>query len=313
VKTLRATLELYRAALQDGAKAYGRGIIGAFGLLLGSAFLLLVSTVLGPLIAPFGGAGSFLFGLFFSALMAYVVGAYLACVEAALDARMMVPPSTLTASIGHYFSESIGVMFWLWIAGARPLVRHRGQRRDRGLFVAAVLFNPIPELIYNKRVQAPRIFEESARWVWSNWPEWFVPQVAIGLVAGSARARGLEHRGASADGWASTSSARSRQPHGRPPSSPRSGAPRSGARSSRHSSFPSSSMPRWSSAARSFAASIAAIGAAAPGRHASTTRDRAARARISSPGKAGTVFALSQYRAEQVVRGVARVQRPDVV
>jgi hypothetical protein len=117
VKTLKATLALYRAAIQDGARAYGRGIIGAFGLLLGSAFLLLVSTVLGPLIAPFGGAGSLLFGLFFSALMAYVIGAYLACVEAALDARKMLPPSVLKDAIGHYFGECIGTMFWMWIGG----------------------------------------------------------------------------------------------------------------------------------------------------------------------------------------------------
>src|SRR4029453_2270455 len=95
VKTLKATLELYRAAIQDGARAYGRGIVGAFGLLLGSAVLLLVSTVLGPLIAPFGYAGSLLFGLFFSVLVAYVFGAYLACVESALDARTMLAPSTL--------------------------------------------------------------------------------------------------------------------------------------------------------------------------------------------------------------------------
>src|SRR6185436_6411588 len=49
-------------------------------------------------------------------------------------------------------------------------------------FVLAVLFNPIPELIYNRRTQAPRVFEESARWVWSNWPEWFAPQVVVGAL-----------------------------------------------------------------------------------------------------------------------------------
>jgi hypothetical protein len=182
VKALQATLALYKAALQDGARAYGRGIIGAFGLLLGSAFLLLVSRVLGPLLAAGGGAGSFLFGLFFSTLVAYVVGAYLACVEAALDARKMLPPSTLKDAIGHYFSESIGVMFWLWIGGL-VLGLVLGGMLAPVAFVAAVLFNPIPELIYNRRVQAPKIFEESARWVWANWPEWFVPQVLVGLLA----------------------------------------------------------------------------------------------------------------------------------
>jgi hypothetical protein len=183
VKTLRATLALYRAVLQDGARAYGRGIIGAFGLLLGSAFLLLVSTVLGPLLAAGGGAGSLLFGLFFSTLMAYVAGAYLACVEAALDARKMVPPSTLKDAIGHYFGECIGVMFWLWIGGLVLSFVLDGMLAVAVWFVVAVLFNPIPEIIYNKRVQAPRIFQDSARWIWSNWPEWFIPQLAIGLLA----------------------------------------------------------------------------------------------------------------------------------
>jgi len=183
VKTLKATLELYRSAIQDGARAFGRGIIGAFGLLLGSAFLLLVSTVLGPLIAPFGGAGSLLFGLFFSTLMAYVIGAYLACVEAALDARKMLPPSVLKDAIGHYFGESIGVMFWMWIGGMLLGFLLDGWVGMAIWFVLAVLFNPIPELIYNRRTQAPRIFEESARWVWSNWPEWFAPQVIVGGVA----------------------------------------------------------------------------------------------------------------------------------
>ncbi len=183
MRALRATLELYRAAIGDGARAYGRGIVGAFGLLLGSAFLLLVSTVLGPLLAAGGGAGSLLFGLFFSTLMAYVVGAYLACVEASLDARKMLPPSALKDAIGQYFGECIGTMFWVWIALLVLGFLIDGWVMLAVSFVASVLFNPIPELIYNKRTQAPRIFEESARWVWSNWPEWFIPQVAVGLLA----------------------------------------------------------------------------------------------------------------------------------
>jgi hypothetical protein len=183
VKTLRATLELYRAALQDGARAYGRGIVGAFGLLIGSALLLLVSTVLGPLLAVGGGAGSLIFGLFFSTLMAYVVGAYLACVEAALDARAMLPPSVLKDAIGHYFGESIGVMFWLWIGSLLLGFLLGGAVAAAVWFVATVLFNPVPELVYNRRLQAPKIFEESVRWVWSNWPEWFAPQIAVALLA----------------------------------------------------------------------------------------------------------------------------------
>ena len=173
MKTLQATLELYRAAIQDGARAYGRGIVGAFGLLL-------VTTVLSPLIAPFGGAGSLLFGLFFSVLTAYVIGAYLACVEAALDARKMLPPSVLKDAIGHYFGECIGTMFWMWIGGLLlSFVLLDGMLALAVSLVLAVLFNPIPELVYNRRTQAPRIFEESARWVWSNWPEWFAPQIVV--------------------------------------------------------------------------------------------------------------------------------------
>jgi hypothetical protein len=183
VKTLKATLELYRAAIQDGARAYGRGIIGAFGLLIGSAFLLLVSTVLGPLLAASGGAGSLLFGLFFSVLTAYVIGAYLACVEAALDARKMLPPSVLKDAIGHYFGECIGTMFWLWIGGLLLGFVLDGSVAVAVWFVLAVLFNPVPELLYNKRTSAPKVFEESARWVWSNWPEWFAPQVIVGVLA----------------------------------------------------------------------------------------------------------------------------------
>ena len=182
MRTLKATLELYRSAIQDGARAYGRGIIGAFGLLLGSAFLLLVSTVLGPLMSAGGGAASFLFGLFFSTLMAYVIGAYLACVEAALDARKMLPPSVLKDAIGHYFGECIGTMFWMWIGGMLLAFVLDGWVGMAVSFVLAVLFNPIPELIYNRRTQAPRVFEESARWVWSNWPEWFAPQGIVGAL-----------------------------------------------------------------------------------------------------------------------------------
>ena len=183
MKTLKATLELYRAAIRDGARAYGRGIIGAFGLLLGSAFLLLVSTVLGPLMGSGGMAGSLLFGFFFAALTAYVVGAYLACVEAALDARKLLSPSVLKDAIGHYFGECIGTMFWTWIGFLLLGLVLDGVVLMAVSFVGAVLFNPIPELIYNKRTQAPAIFGESARWVWSNWPEWFAPQILVGAIA----------------------------------------------------------------------------------------------------------------------------------
>jgi hypothetical protein len=185
VKWISSTLDLFGAALRDGARAYGRGLVGALGLLIGGAFLALISKVLDPVVASGGAAGRFLFGFLFATLTAYVVGAYLATVQAALDARKPLGPSILKEAIGHYFSETISVMFWLWITSFVVSILLPGMLGAIFWFVAAILLNPIPELIYNGRRPAPGIFEDSARWIWSNWPEWLVPQFLAALVVGA--------------------------------------------------------------------------------------------------------------------------------
>ena len=110
VKTLRRR-SAYRAASRwraYGAESSERS--GCFSAVRSSAREQSAQSVDGS-----GRRRPLLFGLFFSTLMAYVIGAYLACVEAALDAQDAAP-SVLDA-IGHYFSECIGTMFWMWIGG----------------------------------------------------------------------------------------------------------------------------------------------------------------------------------------------------
>jgi hypothetical protein len=169
----QATVRLYRQALLASIQSFARAWI-LIPVLMGFALSLVIVT---SLIAPLGMIGGFILG----ALNALVIGATLSLTEQAVLGARRVTWQDIPHSIGQYFWDVISVGFMVWF----PLLfLEMGLQANpyQPLIVAAifflifVLFNPVPEVIYQSRTgSALEVVRESYEFVVENWIEWFLP------------------------------------------------------------------------------------------------------------------------------------------
>ncbi len=165
---LRSTFTLYRESAVDAARGLVRGVWGVVALVL--AFLvLLVLIVIGQ---QLGLAGGFLVGIG----EAFLAGWYLSLVAIGVLARRRIRASDLWDNVGSLFVEVISVLFLFWIA------RLVLQMSAPGLLmvvipVATLVFNPVPEMVYQERSQSFALLGDALRFMQHNWPEWLGAQL----------------------------------------------------------------------------------------------------------------------------------------
>jgi len=172
---LKATWALYKDSAVDAAKGLGRSMFAVLALAL--AFVVLA--VVGALVGGFGMAGGFIMGL----VEVVVIGWYLSLVEVGVVANRRVTFSDLRQNVGRYFWEVISILFIFWIG---ELVL--GMAAPAVLLVAVpvcvLLFNPVPEMIYQERTQSMALLSDSLRFMQENWPEWLGAQLLAGVFLG---------------------------------------------------------------------------------------------------------------------------------
>jgi hypothetical protein len=137
------------------------------------------------LLSPLGMAGGFILGF----LEAACISSYLYLLsQAVTGSRLRV--ADLRKSFTALLWDVVGVLFALWLfsMGVELIARMAG---DRGPAVnaiyalaVAVFLNPIPELIYQRRStgRTTDLLLVSARFIQSNWIEWFLPNLAFGAL-----------------------------------------------------------------------------------------------------------------------------------
>jgi hypothetical protein len=176
-EVVRATLRLYRGALEATLLSLVRGWIIAVGVVLFAGLMILATALASPL----GIAGGFLLG----AVNALLIGATLHLVEQAVLQARRLALHDIRDSFGRYFWDVIGVGFVLWV----PLwVLEKGTASNPyGPFLGAAIFlllfillNPAPEVIYQVRHDSPiDVLRESYEFVLENWVEWFLPLAVV--------------------------------------------------------------------------------------------------------------------------------------
>lgn len=170
---IRATIELYRKALQATAKSFVRSWLAVLAVVIFAGLMVLATSVAGSL----GLVGGFILG----AVNALLIGATLGLIEQAVAGSRRMTFQDIWDSIGSYFGDVIGLGFVLWVP---IMLLDRGMAANpNGPFLAAAIFlllfillSPAPEVIYQVRPQSPvDVIRESYEFVIENWIEWFLP------------------------------------------------------------------------------------------------------------------------------------------
>jgi len=185
VSVVRSTLELYGRAARKAGEALVRSPAALVSLVASQLVFFAVSTLVDR--ANLGLAGGFIIAL----AAAACVGSYLHMVDRALSGRKGAGFGDLQESLGRYLWDTLNVMFIFFLVDLVlgfilpwPLLL--------ALWMAIfVLFNPVPELIYQGRgsmgiAGGLETLKEALRWVRKNALEWFLPQVLIAVAVALA-------------------------------------------------------------------------------------------------------------------------------
>ncbi len=174
---VRATLQLYHQALRATASSLTRNWIIIVAVM---ALALLMFLMIGVAMS-LGMLGGFLLG----AANAFAVGALLSLLEQAVLSTRRMTWEDLWPAAGQYFWDVISIGFIVWV----PLqfLEIGMQANPYGpaivsgtFFLLFLLFNPIPEIIYQARLGSPLdSLKESYEFVLENWIEWFLPLAVI--------------------------------------------------------------------------------------------------------------------------------------
>jgi len=185
MKTLTATLRLYKEAFLDAARAMPRSWPAMLGLTIYSVVLVAA----GVLLAPLGFAGGFVLALVHCA----AVGSYLAMVEVGITERRGLQFSEIQGSLGTYLNDVLSVLWIFFLAQIVVVwVLNLNQVWMILMLVSFFLFNPVPELIYQGNSRGLELLKDAGRYIRRSWLEWFPPQlvllVLLGLVLPHQRA-----------------------------------------------------------------------------------------------------------------------------
>jgi len=189
---LRATLDLYRAALRTTAQSFARCWIISVAVVIFAALMVAATSVA----APLGILGGFILG----AVNALLIGATLSLIEQAVRSSRRLTVRDIWESVGQYFLDVISVGFVLWVP---MMVLERGMASNpNGPFLAAAIFlllfillNPVPEVIYQLHRASPLdVIRESYDFIVENWIEWFLPLVIVLAPLGLSFFFGLSSR-----------------------------------------------------------------------------------------------------------------------
>ena len=164
---------MYQTALLEAGKAW----LTNWRVIFLHIALLLIASIVVPLTMAFGMAGGFAAGL----LLALLVSCYLGSVASAVDNDRLIL-SEVWPKTAQLFGPVIGVMFIFFLFDMLF-----GAILQQGFVVAvvgllmAVLFNVLPEVIYQRTNHSLQLFADSFEFMRENFVEWLVPFIVVGL------------------------------------------------------------------------------------------------------------------------------------
>lgn len=186
---VQATLTLWAECAREAARALPRSAWALVSLILGAALVWLASEIMGRVIGIGGGGpavatqtSGFVGGLLVGLINAAAIGWYLALLETVVIGRRRARADDLRDLLGALMWDVISVLFVFWIAS---LILGATIPALLPVLVpaATILFNPVPEIIYQQRSgRGMEVLQDAAKFMQTNWPEWLGPHVAAAGV-----------------------------------------------------------------------------------------------------------------------------------
>ena len=175
---LKLTTQLYVDSAKDAWKGLTRSLwaipvlVAVWAITLAAAMLL----------SPLGIIGGFILFL----IEAFLLGTYLSMVEVGVNGLRTLRWDDFRSHAGALNQTCISVMFLFWIP---QFILAFTFPEGNLVFVpvAALAFNPVPEVIYQGRMESGwDIAMESLNFMQRNFPEWVFANLLIAAPAGLA-------------------------------------------------------------------------------------------------------------------------------
>jgi hypothetical protein len=171
----KATLHMYGEAVRDGSKSLVAhfwiiGLIPGYTMLLG---------LIGTLAMSLG----FLGGILQYLAMAALLSSFLSIIGEAVS-HQRVNVAGLGSTFGRYFNSLISVLFVFWILDLVLGMMSHSNANSLWLILFVktaifIVFNPVPELIYQGQRDGMGLLEDAYRFTLANTVEWLLPMFLI--------------------------------------------------------------------------------------------------------------------------------------
>lgn len=172
---LTAALLLYRNAAREATREFRRSL-WALPLLALTQVAWWISVM-----ALHGTMGGLVLGL----VESFLVGWYLSLVDISVLRPRRLDFGDVQSRLGGLFNETMSVLFAFWL----PQLLLRFTMPDLLALlvpIAALAFNPVPELIYQGRNTGFALLGDALRFMTENWPEWLLAHLPLWLLAAAA-------------------------------------------------------------------------------------------------------------------------------
>ena len=162
---VQLTLKLFADSFREALKAFRR-TAWAIVVLIAFWIVMLMATMA---MSPFGFAG----GLVLFLVSCVLTGMYLSMVEVGVIGQRVLRPGDLSDHAGQHWQMVASVGFVFWIPSMLLQFTVPPPVYTIIITIAAVVFNPVPEMIYQDRHDGGlAILKDAMGFMQRNWPEW---------------------------------------------------------------------------------------------------------------------------------------------
>ena len=172
-EVLHATLKMYWSCMHQATIS----LIKGWPIFVGCVLIYLFWIQMASLFGGMGFGGGFLLGFIYIALLAL----FYHWISELVEGNGLAFQDLIRYDYSLFFNV-INVAFILWIVDLVVSMFAQGSVSSIGLLVQLgiyIVFNAIPEVIYQRRYDGPTALSEAFTFTRDNWIEWFAPYIAL--------------------------------------------------------------------------------------------------------------------------------------
>ncbi len=176
-----AALQIYAESAREALKGLPRSAWAIIWLVLAHIIIDVFERYVLIPVASHNAGNGFLLGFVHFIIECTLIGIYLRLVEIGVAGRRRVSFSDISESIGSYYSPVASVLFILFIV-SWVLLPTPGPLRMAFMVVSTLVFNPMPEQVYQDNAYGMDLLQSGAKFMQNNWPEWLAAHAIAAFI-----------------------------------------------------------------------------------------------------------------------------------